>query len=185
MTVQTVGLRVEDLERLRARDWTVELVDGELFVSPTVTPYLREVIDHLASAVRDVLAPAARNASVVIEQPVTFGPRTRLVPDIAVFGDGDGSRADGALPDLVVEVRTESTERYALGPKRMVYSRARIPEYWFVEPRRELIHVLRLDTSLPDYPWPPRTVGADGTLEPAGFPGASARAGGLIYRRGT
>jgi Uma2 family endonuclease len=100
-----------------------------------------------------------------------FEPRTRLVPSIVV--SHDRSRNGGAgVPDLVVELRTESTGRYILGPKRMVYSRFGVPEFWYVDPRHRKVAVLRSREGR-DYDWPPLMPGEDESIELSRFPGVS------------
>lgn len=138
-------LTIGDLARHARPDRRLELVDGHLFVSALETPYLDLVI---ASAERVIRAAAGPRSDVRTNEPITFDDHNLLVPDVAVRGDGE-------LPRLVFEVRSDSTERYALGPKRMVYSRARIPEYWFFDPRAQLLAVFRSASADPDYPWPP------------------------------
>ena len=138
-------LTVDDLPRYAKPDRRLELVDGHLFVSALETPYLERFIANADRVVR----AAAVGLDVRTNEPIEFDPRNLLIPDIAVRGEDH-------LPRLIVEVRSDSTERYALGPKRMVYSRARIAEYWFLDPRASSVAVLRFTAREPDYVWPPR-----------------------------
>jgi len=46
------------------------------------------------------------------------------------------------VPDLVVEVLSPSTARRDRGPKRDIYERNGVREYWLVDPRRREITVL-------------------------------------------
>ena len=48
------------------------------------------------------------------------------------------------VPDLVVEVLSPSTARRDRGPKRDIYERNGVREYWLVDPRRREITILAL-----------------------------------------
>ena len=50
------------------------------------------------------------------------------------------------VPDLVVEVLSPRTERRDRGPKRDLYERNGVREYWLVDPRRREVAVLTLGT---------------------------------------
>lgn len=146
-------LRIADLERFRAPDRRLELVDGHLFVSALDTPYLeRTTANALAILGRSVKAGRFVRANEVI----VFSDSTLVVPDVSVRNGGPGS-----APELVFEVRSDSTERYALGPKRMVYSREQVGEYWFLDPRAKHLLVFRREAGASDYGWPPLELGPE------------------------
>lgn len=127
-----------------------ESVDGERFATVAPTPRLEGCI---AVAV-ETLRSAAPGAKVEVGRSLDLGSGTMLIPTIAVYvgGRGDG----GAPPDLVVELRVESTSRYVLGPKRLGYSRHGAPELWFVDPWRRRVAVLvAVGGGEIGYRWPP------------------------------
>lgn len=154
--------------------WT-EQIAGERFTAVEPTPLLAACI----AAAREALAAAVgESASVQVSSGWEFDSSTTLVPSIVV--SGASSRNGGAhVPDLVVEFRTESTGRYILGPKRMAYSRFRVPEFWYVDPRGRRVAVLRSEAG-GEYAWPPRLFGENDVLELSRFPGAAVRAGALL-----
>jgi len=51
-------------------------------------------------------------------------------------------------PSLVVEVLSKTTRRRDLGPKRVLYLDAGIPEYWVVDEDRQSVRVIKPD--IPD-----------------------------------
>jgi Uma2 family endonuclease len=53
-------------------------------------------------------------------------------------------------PDIVIEVRSPSTWRYDIGPKRIAYEQAGVAELWFVDLESETVAVNR--RSEPDAP---------------------------------
>ena len=97
-------------------------------------------------------------------------PRVSVAPDVFVaFGVEDRMRMsykvweEGKAPDFVLEVASKSTWREDLGPKREVYARLGVKEYWMYDPTGEYLspvlqglrlaggaYVRRLAVSSPD-----------------------------------
>jgi Uma2 family endonuclease len=98
-----------------------------------------------------------------------------MVTKAAHPGNGHGPN----VPLLVVEFRTESTGRYVLGPKRMVYSRFRVPEFWYVDPMNRRVAILRAHEG-GDYSWPPEERASGDTIEPLPFPGIEIAVDALL-----
>ena len=154
--------------------WT-EQIAGERFTAVEPTPLLAACI----AAGREALAGALGDrARVEVSSGWDFDDSTTLVPSIVVTATGS-SNGSAHVPDLVVEFRTESTGRYILGPKRMVYSRYRVPEFWYADPLHRRIAVLRSEAG-GEYEWPPLLFGEGDALELSRFPGASLPASSLL-----
>ena len=73
-------------------------------------------------------------------------PRVSVAPDVfVVFGVEDRMRMhylvweEGKAPDFVLEVASKSTWREDLGPKREVYARLGVKEYWLYDPTGEYL----------------------------------------------
>ena len=71
-------------------------------------------------------------------------PRVSVAPDVFVaFGVEDRMRMrylvweEGKAPDFVLEVASKSTWREDLGPKRELYARLGVKEYWMYDPTGE------------------------------------------------
>lgn len=141
-----------------------ELVEGSWFLAFPPTPLL----DRTLERIRDRLAEGARQAGAAVtltpHDPLVVGRRSLVVPDLTV-------RDEGGQVVLVVELRSESTDRYALGIKRLVYQTARVPEYWFAEPRTGRVQVLHREPDSFDYAWPPRSHAGGDVLVPRALPG--------------
>ena len=72
---------------------------------------------------------------------------TVVQPDLLVVCDNsklDGKGVIGA-PDMVVEVLSPSTASYDMIKKFMLYSRAKVREYWIVDPASETVVVNLLE----------------------------------------
>jgi Uma2 family endonuclease len=127
----------------------VEFSNGNLEVQPMPTTTHQRIVFYLS---RLLLAfAAATDLGEVLPAPL----RVRLwrgkfrEPDVVFMRKEHSSRIgdrywEGA--DLVMEVVSgeEEDRRRDLVEKRAEYARAKIPEYWIVDPREEQITVLRL-----------------------------------------
>lgn len=124
-----------------------ERIDNYIFVSLPPTEFQAGA----RSLLGDLLTELAPREGDVVADPILDLGRSELQPDFAVR---TGTASNG-MPRLVVEVQRESTDRYALGIKRMAYGRAGIPEYWFVDPVHGRLMAMRLPAGEPEYEWPP------------------------------
>lgn len=139
-----------DWLRLPNDGFRYEIIDGELFVSPSLT------IDHqnAASELLAVMRTYARrenlglvltapvgvqlpNQEVVIQPDVLFVGRERLaiVHDDLIVG----------APDLVVEILSPSNWVYDRTRKQKTYEQAGVREYWIVDYRARTVDVLVLE----------------------------------------
>lgn len=133
----------EDIRRGGPGGSVWEVLYGQSFLSLAPTPFLAEAQRRVAAALEEA------GARIEVQSPLVIAERHLLVPDVAVR-DGEGRVV------LVVELRSDSTERYALGIKRLLYAVDGIAEYWFVEPRERNLHRLQLVDRVHGYGWPPR-----------------------------
>ncbi|MCD6030756.1 MAG: hypothetical protein K0S78_2930 [Thermomicrobiales bacterium] len=145
MAVQSRSLTYTDLLRIReTRDERLELIEGELFVTPS--PSLHQYVSGrleflfrqlvlglgyglLFSAPLDV--KLAENA-VVQPALILFLPDRRpQVTTTAVVG----------APSLVVEILSPSTRNYDLETKRRLYAEHGVPENWIVDTQSHSVAV--------------------------------------------
>jgi Uma2 family endonuclease len=143
------GLTYDDLASFPDDHLRRELIDGELFVTPS------PIIAHQRAVMR--IAQALANHSdehggLTLPAPmdVVFSASTVVEPDVVFLGsDRAAQLADDrfvdVVPDLVVEVSSPSTRRLDLIKKRSLYERERVPEYWFVDLEARQVDVHRLD----------------------------------------
>lgn len=86
----------------------------------------------------DVLLPVEDEADEQVE--------TVVQPDISVFCDPakvDEKGGRGA-PDLVVEILSPATARKDMVQKLLLYQSHGVPEYWLVDPEKDVLQILRL-----------------------------------------
>lgn len=145
-----------------------ERVNGERFTTVEPTPLLAALIEHAHQQLVAAVQATAPGLVVVADQLWHFDRGTVMRPSLLAWTDSQDVEA--TRPELVVEFRIESTARYILGPKRMVYGRFRVPEFWYVDPLRRRVAVMRSHAG-EDYKWPPAVYGVEDVLAPAAIPG--------------
>lgn len=145
MRVAAAGrLTVDDLGTFPAGSLQAELVDGQLFVSPT----LRAGHEDIIVALVEWLWPAARTTGRhVVTCPFAFALSSNdlLRPDVALVSaehrDATSQQPVRTPPDLAVEVSHPASVRLDLVHKRQAYDRHGVAEYWFVDLDAERIEV--------------------------------------------
>jgi Uma2 family endonuclease len=144
------GLSYDDLASLPDDDGLRrELIDGELYVSPTPVRRHQRAVLRIAAA---LLSHVDQRGGEVQPAPaeVKFSDRTAVQPDVVFVGAArhhllTDPRFVDIAPDLVVEVSSPSTRRLDLVKKRGLYEREGVDEYWFVDLDEDVIDVYRLD----------------------------------------
>lgn len=145
VTVPTARLTAEQFYDLPEQFHT-QLIDGEIVVDMPSMRHQRIVIWLIYQLMTHIEAhPGAGEVGIEVNIPIddnnVFGPDVwwttpeHTAPRNAV-------RAAGP-PDLAVEVRSPSTWRYDLGPKRSKWEAAGLPELWLVDTESNSIVVLR------------------------------------------
>ena len=137
----------------------VELIDGEVLVSPSPNFFHQEVVARLAMALR-AWAAGQPGPSTVGQAPldIRFGPSRILQPDLFLLFahvpfDHDGPLA--RVPELCIEVLS-ARPSYDRFTKRLIYAEAGVKELWTVEPGYHveawtgdgLRHVVKVDDTL-------------------------------------
>ena len=126
----------------------VEFSDGVVEVLPTPTIAHQRTAAYLFKVILAFITP--RDLGEVFFPPTRVRLRSGKyrAPDIVLLlaehkGKASVQAIDGA--DLVVEVVSDDDRRRDLEVKRDEYALARIPEYWIVDPRDQIITVLALE----------------------------------------
>src|SRR5262245_8400941 len=126
----------------------VELVDGCVEVLPMPTVFHQLIVKFLHRMLDDFVTPLALGLALFAPLPVRLWPAHLREPDVLFLRSGrvrDKKKPpDGA--DLVMEVVSEGEKNRErdLEIKRREYAKAKIPEYWIIDPERQTITVLKL-----------------------------------------
>jgi Uma2 family endonuclease len=127
----------------------IELADGCLEVLPMPSLKHQRIVKWLLGKVDDFVVPRQLGETAMAPLPVRLFRGGIREPDIMYFEawrvlDAEKRPLDGA--DLVMEVpsRGRKNRERDLQIKREEYARAKIPEYWIVDPETKTITVLTL-----------------------------------------
>lgn len=125
----------------------VELWNGEIIMSPAPHPDHQEIVLNFAYALKEF---AARNLSgKVYASPVdvVLTPRRVVQPDVIFITRarlGIVKHCIDGVPDLAMEVISESSWQRDRIEKKALYEQAGLSEYWIVDPDSETIEVFAL-----------------------------------------
>jgi Uma2 family endonuclease len=131
-----------DLEALPARedDTRYEIIDGELFVTPSPSDLHQLVAGLVHARLWSYLRPFGVGRAFISPSDVRRGDqrRNRVQPDVFVIRLIDGKRSPFPfeLSDLLlaVEVESPSDPEYDYQTKRKLYLGNHVPEYWIISP---------------------------------------------------
>ena len=122
-----------------------ELIDGDLFVTPSPATFHQTVSRRLQYALMTILENTG--IAFVFDAPcdVILSDTTVMQPDLAIVRmdrkEIVAKRGLEGPPDVVVEILSPSTQDRDRHIKRAAYSRFGIGEYWIVDPAHGSIEV--------------------------------------------
>lgn len=131
-----------------------EVIDGELYVSPSPTWEHQAAVRHLLLALHAYLSGSGIGDVIQSPADVEFSDDRMVEPDLFVVPLVEGRtprdwREAGRLL-LAVEVLSPSTARLDRVVKRVLYQRERVPEYWIVDVDSRLIERWRPEDERPE-----------------------------------
>lgn len=136
-------------------DERAELIDGVLCELEKPSARHQEVVNAIADQLQTFLEGKSAGMSCtpmrtcLFSRPDTLSEEidTVVYPDILVACDGlkmDGGWYSGA-PDMVIEVLSPDTQRRDRIDKLKLYERAKVKEYWLVDPDAKTVQVYLLE----------------------------------------
>ncbi len=127
----------------------VELVDGYLEVLPVPKPLHQFIVKYLVYLLDAFVTPRALGDVLFAPLPVRLWSLQMREPDVVFLKPGRirDRRKPPEGADLAMEVVSEGEENRErdLLTKRAEYAKAKIAEYWIVDPQERKIIVLVLD----------------------------------------
>jgi len=147
-TIVAPKLTYQDLREMPNDGKRYELIEGEVYITPSPNWKHQRAASNLHFFIRDYLEN--RNLGEVYFAPfdVVFDDRNVCQPDLLYIRKERHSILTSAnvsgAPDLVIEILSPGTARYDRETKLQVYARAGVPELWYVDPEPETIEILNL-----------------------------------------
>ena len=147
MVTKTRSWTADDLERLPDDGNRYEVVEGELFVTPAPSFAHQFVAGEIYRRLYPFVGEQRLGWVMFAPGDVHVNTRNQVQPDIFVVPRTAAGKPatwrDAPTPILVVEVLSDSTARRDLGPKRELYHRAGIAEYWVVDHENRDVRIIR------------------------------------------
>ncbi|MGH9395741.1 MAG: Uma2 family endonuclease [Terriglobia bacterium] len=124
-----------------------EIIDGELFVSPSPATAHQNVVANLLYHLMDFVRKHALGKVYTAPLDVVFSQFDVVEPDLLYISKSRSSiltraNVQGA-PDLIVEVVSESTGKIDRTTKLKLYARFGVKEYWIIDPLALTAEVFR------------------------------------------
>jgi Uma2 family endonuclease len=152
----------------RTKDWTVadylqlgemssfcELINGELIMSPSPTPYHQIVVGNLYDILK---AYSKKRNDQVFFAPIDLYVDRRNVfqPDLIYITETNKKiiteRGIEGVPDIIVEVISPSNIFSDRNRKKKTYQEIKVGEYWIVDPANKTFEIYHKDQSDKDSP---------------------------------
>ncbi len=138
----------EDLQHIPPDRNRYEIVDGELFVTPSPITIHQRIVGNLYGHLWNHVRKHRLGEVFVAPLDVVFTQSTVLEPDLIFVSQSRlkiiGEKNLSGAPDLVVEVLSESTARLDREIKPKQYALYGVSEYWRVDPQEKMVEVFRL-----------------------------------------
>jgi Uma2 family endonuclease len=166
-------------------DDNIELIGGVLYLMTPQNSRHASVSGKLHQLLQSAFGPGF---VIRVQMPFVIDPDSEPEPDLVVVKGAHDDYFDRHPQEacLIVEV-AESSLRFDLGEKRVLYARARVPEYWVVDLLHRRLEVFR-DPKAPatggdDYELH-HQYGAGQSVAPLLAPGSTIAIDALFPRRG-
>jgi len=169
-----IRLTYEDYCRLPNDGKRYEIINGELFVTPSPFRPHQRAVTRLTSRLSIFVQESDIGEVFVAPFDVVFSRFDVVEPDLLYISNARSiiltdKNVQGA-PDLVVEVLSESTARVDRSIKLKLYGKFGVQEYWLIDPERPSAKIYRRGSEGLELAV---EFGAEGTLSSPLFPGFS------------
>ncbi len=144
-----VRLTYDDYAALPNDGRTYQLLEGDLFVTPTPKTTHQRVSRNLGHILHAHIKQRHLGAVYYAPVDVILGDNTVVQPDILFVGRQRlnlvSERGIEGGPDVIVEILAPTTRAVDRTTKMHLYTQAGVREYWIVDPEAETLEVFALD----------------------------------------
>ncbi len=134
----------EDLQHL-PEDKRYEIIEGELFMTPSPVPYHQLIVGHLFRFLDEHVRKNGMGEVFLAPCDIVFTAEDVLEPDIFYISKDRlsiiGEKYITEAPDLAVEVLSSGTAHRDQVLKARVYARHGVKEYWIASPEAKTVDV--------------------------------------------
>ena len=124
----------------------VELIEGEVFMTPSPNTAHQRAVRRLVVALSDYVEKNELGEIFVAPYDVVFSKWTALEPDLLFISKGQRSIITEAnvqgVPDLVIEILSPGNKAYDRTTKLAAYEKAGVPELWYFDPAEKAGEIL-------------------------------------------
>lgn len=146
---------VEDYLQLGEMNTPCQLINGELIMSPSPTPYHQVVSSNL----NDILkTEAKKKGGMVFYAPMDLyiDKKNVFQPDLIYISKENNKiiskRGIEGTPDLVIEIISPSNIFSDRNRKKKVYQQIGVKEYWIVDPANKTLEIYKHNQADQDTP---------------------------------
>lgn len=147
--LQKVVLTYDDYLRLPNDGKRYEILEGEIFVSPSPVTKHQIISANLLAILHQHVR--RHKLGVVLSAPtdVVLSYTNVVQPDLLFVSNARKNiitekNIQGA-PDLIVEILSETSAEQDRTAKKQIYARHGVKEYWLIDPDRETVEVYKLE----------------------------------------
>ncbi len=150
------GLTYADYLKLPTDGRRHEIIDGRVVFAPARSSFYEVVARRLYYQLYSAIELQGQGVCLVAPVDLELSTHNIVRPDLVVALSANrlqfaGTRVMG-LPDLIVELSAESPDSASRRLRQQVYRRAGVPEYWVVDPVRDVVDQMVLDSDR-QYRW--------------------------------
>jgi Uma2 family endonuclease len=139
MALRSRSLTIDDLLQLReTSDERLELLDGEIVVTPAPAGRHQLVVMRLAALLTREIIEAGLGLALPAPFDIVLDEENLVQPDLFILLHDRAQQMEKARvtgpPSLAIEVVSPSSAARDRGPKRNLYAKHGVPEYWLINP---------------------------------------------------
>ena len=146
-TATSTKITHDDLLKMPEDNRLREIIDGELIVSPSPSAVHQRIVLELATIIRNFLGVHPIGEVFIAPLDTILASNQVPQPDLLYVSKERAGIVDRwvfGVPDLAVEVISETSRRRDEVRKRELYEQFGVAEYWIVDPDADKVTVHRL-----------------------------------------
>jgi Uma2 family endonuclease len=149
VTIVAPKFTYKDLQEMPDDGKRYQLIDGELYVTPSPNRAHQRAVGNLHILLRERIEKAGLGEVYLAPFDVVFDQMDVVQPDLLVVGIerlAIITEANvGGIPDIAIEVLSPSNKRFDREKKLQLYRRVGVPELWYFDPADRSAEVFHAD----------------------------------------